>query len=187
MNPLLTESGLLNKRYSVVRIPGLKSQQFYNSKGSAYIIPIQVEDRYYPTVNGRLLVPSEITYITTAVIVSLKLDLLFVLNVVVGGKGSKVLRVVVVEGRVSKVIRIVVAKGKGSKVLRVVVVEGKGGKVLRIVVVKGKGGKVIRIVIDRLAIFDTPKLIRALIRVIAKCNSRLVIAAVNFATHRQEA
>ncbi|ELR08381.1 hypothetical protein VC83_03524 [Pseudogymnoascus destructans] len=80
MNSLLTELGLLNKRYSVVRIPGPKSQQFYNSEGSAYIIPIRVEDGYRPTVDGRPLVPGEITYMTTAVMVSPKLDLLFVLE-----------------------------------------------------------------------------------------------------------
>ncbi|OBT52027.1 hypothetical protein VE04_09398 [Pseudogymnoascus sp. 24MN13] len=141
MNSLLTELGLLNKRYSVVRIPGLKSQQFYNSEGSTYIIPIRVKDGYRLTVDGRPLVPGEITYITTAV-------MLIVSGVVVRGKGGKVLRVVVVKGRGGKVIRVVVVEGKGGKILRVVIVEGKGGKVLRVVVVEGKGGKVMRVVID---------------------------------------
>ncbi|KAH6667293.1 hypothetical protein B0J14DRAFT_187754 [Halenospora varia] len=80
IKPLLTELGLLNKAYSVVRIPGPKSAPFYNSEGSAYIIPIRTMGESHPTVSERPLVPGEITYITAGVKVSPKLDLLFVLQ-----------------------------------------------------------------------------------------------------------
>merc|ERR1712000_699468 len=41
INPLLTELGLLQKKYSVIRITGDKPAPFYNSKGAAYIIPLR--------------------------------------------------------------------------------------------------------------------------------------------------
>jgi len=80
INPLLTELGLLQKKYSVIRITGDKPAPFYNSKGAAYIIPLRVVDGSAPTISEHPLVPGEITYITFGVEVSPKLDLLFVLQ-----------------------------------------------------------------------------------------------------------
>lgn len=66
--------------YSIVRVPGPTSSRFYNSRGSAYIIPIRAVGEPHPTVSERPLHPGEITYITAGVDVSPELDLLFVLQ-----------------------------------------------------------------------------------------------------------
>ncbi|KFY17978.1 hypothetical protein V492_00228 [Pseudogymnoascus sp. VKM F-4246] len=109
MTPLLTELGLITKRYFVARIPGPKPAPFYNSAGTAaHIIPIRVEAGYNPEVVNCPLVPGEITCTTSAV------------TVVVVEVAGICVQVVVVEvaGICVQVVKVEVIEFKGLRIWR---------------------------------------------------------------------